>query len=211
MGTMRESMNFRQATAIRALGLGLVLAASPLPAQDVKDQKATPVEVMNSSPISVTGDISATLSESVAVSDIPDEVTDRLDMILDRLEDLANLESDEPPVADYLRYRSAATPEGDRLTFLFNRQIAISSILISSDDDKLVTSLCNEPTPDECFRGLSSATGIVFGSSDFVGPTESAVNFPLPVPAQSLKVSCVEAGDGGVCQYRISIVGRVIE
>jgi hypothetical protein len=115
------------------------------------------------------------------------------------------------PVANYVRYRSAATAEGDALTFLFNRRIAVSSVLISSDDDKIVTYLCDAPAPDECFTSLSSTTGIGFGSADFVGSTESAVNFPLAVPAQSVKVTCVEAGDGGFCQYNIAILGRIME
>ena len=162
-------------------------------------------------PVPVSGEVVAILSDAVKVDDVPDELTDRLDLILDRLESLADQESSAVPVADYLRWRSAATAEDDRLTFLFNRRIAISSVIISSDNDKIVTFLCDEPTPDECFRGLGSASGIGFGSFETVGSTESIVNFPLPVPAQSVWVRCEEAGDGGVCQYHVSIVGRAIE
>ena len=162
-------------------------------------------------PVPVSGEIVATLSDAVKVDDVPDELTDRLDLILDQLENLADQESSAFPVADYLRWRSAATAEGDKLTFLFNRRIAISSVIVSSDDDKIVTFLCDEPAPDECFRGLSSASGIGLGSFETTGPTESVFNFPLPVPAQSVRVLCQEAGDGGVCQYHVSIVGRIIE
>jgi hypothetical protein len=183
--------------------LGTASAAPPTPEIIVVNDSANAIPV--------TGDVVATLSGAVAVDDVPDELTDRLDLILDRLENLSGQATGTMPVANYVRYHSAATAEGDALTFLFNRRVAIRSVLISSDDDKIVTYLCDTPAPDDCFTSLSSSTGISFGSADFVESTESVVNFPLAVPAQSVKVTCREAGDGGVCQYNVAILGRIME
>jgi hypothetical protein len=186
---------------LSVLLVACVAAASP-PTPDVN--------VVNGAddPIPVSGEISAEVSGRVAVDDVPDELTDRMDMVLDRLEELIDKEAAQPAVADFVRQRYLEADNSGAVDYQIEKLVAVSTLLISAENDKLVFLGCKDATAP-CFGDYPS---VRLGSVDQQFPGVIAINFPNPVPLQKFRVRCYNGGDiDGNCEVHLTIVGMVLE
>ena len=171
------------------------------------------VNIVNGSesPVPVSGKIDAAVVGSISVDDVPDELTDRLDLVLDRLDDLVTAKPSGPQIADFVRSRRIVVDNSGTTEYQLEQRVAVSALTISAENDKLIFAAC-ENIAQTCFGNESIDGSIRVGSEDQQFPGVIVMNFPNPIPVQKFRFVCKNGGDvAGNCEIYLSVVGMVLE
>jgi len=171
-------------------------------------EKPSQVVVTNES-LTVQGEVTAVLDEpvevtgSVDVTSVPTSVLDRLDLALDRLDDLVN--ASQTPAAPANFVRTYFTVSRDNTERNFGARVLVSWLSVNAQDDDGVIFFCDSPV-DQCAD--NGVPYIVLGANNEF-PTVLSVPFPQPVALQSYVWICSNAVEN--CEVSVSIVGTRLD
>lgn len=198
--------------------LGPAVAAADV----AKVQGSAPVTVVNDSSraIPVSGEVTASVSGAVEVSSVPATLTDRIDLVLDRLEDIGEAAGaagqSRANYARTLRYDVRSNGGGPTLppapclpeetgpeNQVLDRTVWASFIAISTENDDGFIHFCTDPAL------CCEASGAVlrFGHNDRQLPAVITATLPQAVPIRSIRFFCRNNVED--CEVAISIVGTV--
>jgi hypothetical protein len=171
-------------------------------------EKPSQVVVTNDS-LTVQGEVTAVLDEpvevtgSVDVNSVPSSVLDRLDLALDRLDDLVN--ASQTPVAPADFVRTYFTVSRDTVERDFGARVLVSWLSVSAQDDDGVIFFCDSPVAQCADNGVPYL--ILGANNEF--PTVVSVPFPQPVALQSYVWICSNLAEN--CEVSVSIVGTRLD
>jgi hypothetical protein len=161
--------------------------------------------VVTNESLTIQGEVTAVLDEpvevtgSVDVNSVPSSVLDRLDLALDRLDDLVNASQTPVAPADYVR--TFFTVSRDNTEQNFGARVLVSWLSVNAQNDDGIIFFCDSPV-EQC--GDNGVPYIVLGANNEF-PTVVSVPFPQPVALQSYFWICSNAVEN--CEVTVSIVG----
>lgn len=203
----------KAAPAVVGAVVGVLVVGAVTVAQQeraVRKGPATPVVVVGSEPVSVTGEVSATLDEPVEVVTGAEELAVDVSSLEARLDEInASIEAQaaqEPGV-----YRSTvcsgAIGPGDTERCFIGAEIATGGII--TYEDVLVSSATINSSNDEMIVWAQESSGpVVVVANSFANNLPPVVHhtYPTPMIAQSLVVFCENESED--CEYSISVIGH---
>lgn len=172
-----------------------------------------PVTVINeqSEPIPVAGEISAEVSGSVGVTSVPSTLTDRLDLVLDGLDELNEaVQATSQPRASYVEYLrfeqeqngcSLCNPAPGPRPFESGQSIWASFITVSTEnDDGFIEFYSEIGAPVPVLR---------FGHRNGSLPAVITATLPQAVLVSAVRFFC--GNDAEDCEVAISVVGDLAQ
>lgn len=187
-----------------------------------KAQGSAPVTIVNDAtqPIPVSGEVSASVSGAIEVSSVPATLTDRIDLVLDRLEDISDAAGatgqSRSNYATTLRYDLRSNGGGGSLPpvpclpgdtapehVILDRTVWASFVSISTENDDGFVHFCADPA--QCCE--PSGAVLRFGHNDRQLPAVITATLPQAVPIRSIRFFCRNNVED--CEVAISIVGTV--
>jgi len=172
------------------------------------------VTVINDStqPIPVAGEVSASVSGAIEVSSLPAALTDRIDLTLDRLDEIREaVGASGYPRANYartFRYDLPATggillpdpPTGNEHLILAGTVWA-SFITVSTENDDGWVQFYSDPAL--CCDAENAV--LRFGHDDRQLPSVITAALPQAIPIRSIRFFCTNNAED--CEVAISIIG----
>ena len=153
------------------------------------------------SPIPVTGAVNAQVQGAVDVTSMPASVTSRLDQIITSLQSLVtSAGTNAVPAANFARSYFWATDEHVRRDF--GRDVLVSSVIVSAENDDGVLFLCPTIAADCAGTGNDY---LAIGSANREFPGVLVVPFPQPVRLRSLYWLCLNTVE--MCEVTVNVVG----
>lgn len=210
-----RSCSWRLGQAV-LLTAGLLGPMTALSSGADKTTGSAPVTIVNdaSHPIPVAGEVSASVTGPIEVSSVPAELTDRIDLVLDRLEDIRDAAgASGHPRANYartFRYDLPTTngiflpdpPTGNEHLIL-DRTVWASFITISTENDDGYVHFYSDPA--RCCEASDAV--LRFGHRARQLPSVITAPLPQAVPIRSIRFVCTNSVED--CEVAISIVGTV--